>query len=106
MSIDFSHLDAWAVKFAGVLGAAVSMRFIQGTFTQRFLSAVSGAIVSYYVSPHLATKISTPEGLTGFVVGLFGMAIASRVWEFVQETPIGALWAAATDRIRGGKPDA
>lgn len=105
MNLDFAHLDAWGVKLAGVAGALVSMKFLSGTLSQRLTSAASGVLLSYYAAPTLSHKIAMPEGLAGFLLGLFGMAIVSRAWEFVQDTPIATIWAAAIDRIRGRKGD-
>lgn len=96
-------IDVVAAKLAGVAGAFVSMRYLQGTWPARLSMAGGGSLISYYAAPHLASVTSMPEGLTGFLLGLFGMAIASRAWEWVQQAPVGALWQAVIDRIRGSK---
>ncbi|NYE26112.1 hypothetical protein [Pigmentiphaga litoralis] len=44
-----------------------------------------------------------PEGLTGFLLGVFGMAIVSRGWEALQTVPVAAIWQAVIDRISGRK---
>lgn len=95
------NIDAWAAKLAGVAGAVVSMRYLQGSWPARASMAASGSLISYYGAPHLAQITGMPEGLTGFLLGLFGMAVVSRAWEWVQSAPIGALWQAVIDRIRG-----
>ncbi len=84
--------DAWAVKLAGLVGAVVSMQFLQGSWPARVNLALSGAAISYFAAPYLSAKIGLPEGLTGFLLGLFGMAVASRVWEWIQTTPVAELW--------------
>lgn len=99
--IDMNNLDTVAVKLAGVAGALVSMRFLQGSWPARLSMAASGALISYYAAPHLSTQLGIPEGLTGFLVGFFGMAVVSRAWEAVQAFPITAIWQAVIDRIRG-----
>jgi len=99
--IDMHNIDTIAVKLAGVAGALVSMRFLQGSLPVRLSMAASGALISYYASPHLAQVLGIPEGLTGFLVGVFGMAVVSRAWEAVQAFPTQALWQAVIDRIRG-----
>lgn len=98
---DINNIDAVAVKLAGVAGALVSMRFLQGSWPARLSMAASGAVISYYAAPHLATQLGIPEGLTGFMVGFFGMAVVSKGWEVVQAFPIGLVWQAVIDRIRG-----
>lgn len=92
---------AAATKLAGVAGAVVSMRYLQGSWPARMSMAASGSLISYYGAPHLAQLTSMPEGLTGFLLGLFGMAVVSRAWEWVQLAPILPLWQAVIDRIRG-----
>lgn len=87
MNIEFDAGE-WAAKLAGVAGAFVSMRFLQGTRGERLMMAVSGAMLSFYAAPFAAHKLGMPEGLAGFLLGMFGMAIASRVWEWIKTTPL------------------
>ncbi len=98
---DMQNFDTVAVKLAGVVGAMVSMRFINGTWPERLSLAASGAVLAYFASPWLAERLSLPEGLTGFLVGFFGMAVASKAWETIQAFPMAAVWQAVIDRIRG-----
>ncbi|GGX11068.1 hypothetical protein GCM10007242_16380 [Pigmentiphaga litoralis] len=95
------NIDGLAVKLAGVAGALVSMRYLQGSLLARISMAASGSLVSYYAAPHVAHLTGMPEGLTGFLLGVFGMAIVSRAWEGVQAVPIALMWQAVIDRIRG-----
>lgn len=77
------------------------MRFLQGSRTAKASMAATGAILAYYGSPYLSLALGIPEGLAGFLTGMFGMAIVSRAWEAVQAAPIAALWQALIDRVRG-----
>lgn len=99
-------IDAWLAKLAGVAGAALSMRFVAGTWQERLTMAVGGAVVSYYAAPWVSAKIGLPEGLSGFLLGLMGMAVISKAYEAIQAIPIAEAWAAliaaARDRL-GGK---
>lgn len=97
--MDFSF-DGIAVKLAGVAGAVVSMRFLQGTFIERAALAAGGAALSYYASPHVSFKTGLPEGLAGFLIGMFGMAVLSKIWEWIQNTPVGAVWQVAIDALK------
>lgn len=99
--MNIQDFDAFAAKFAGVLGAAVSMRYLQGSWMARISMAASGSLGAYYAAPYLSEVLGIPEGLMGFLVGMFGMAIVSRAWEAVQAAPISALWQAVIDRVRG-----
>lgn len=97
---NLSDIDVIAAKLAGVAGALVSMRFLQGTWPQRISTAVCGALISFYAAPYVASRVGIPEGLSGFLMGLFGMAIASRLWEWVQTTPLAGVWQIALDWLR------
>ncbi|WP_286899873.1 hypothetical protein [Achromobacter sp. UBA2119] len=99
--MNIQDFDAFAAKFAGLLGAAVSMRYLQGSWPARLSMALSGSAVAYYSAPYLSLMLGIPEGLAGFLTGMFGMAIVSRAWEAVQAAPVGALWQAVIDRVRG-----
>jgi len=68
--------DVSIAKLAsGVAGALVSMRFLQGTWPEKLT-----------MTTPLAEWLSTPraEGLVGFLVGLFGMALVSKGYEVIQ----------------------
>jgi hypothetical protein len=91
MNLQDINADVWAAKLAGAL---VSMRFLQGSWPERALTALAGAVLSYYTTDWLAAKVGLPLGLTGFLLGLFGMAVMSRAWEWVQATPVARIWDA------------
>jgi len=76
----------WILRFAGVAGALVSMKFVSGTLFERFLMFIGGAFFSYYATEWVAAWLALPHGLTGFLLGVFGMSVLSRVWEWVQST--------------------
>ena len=93
-------IDAWLAKGAGVAGAALSLRFVAGTWPERLTMAVGGAVVSYYAAPWVSAKIGLPEGLAGFLLGLFGMALISKIWEAIQQTPIAEAWTALISAVK------
>ena len=78
--------DIWMAKLSGVVGSLVSLRFIAGTWPERFTMALGGSALSLYSSTYVAERTGLPEGLSGFLLGLFGMAIAAKVWEAIQAT--------------------
>ena len=71
---------------SGVAGALVSMRFLQGTWPEKITMAIGGAALSYYATGSVASWLSmqTAEGLVGFLIGLFGMAIVAKGYEVIQ----------------------
>lgn len=87
-----TNIDVWLAKLAGVAGALVSMRFLRGTWPERLSSAITGAVLSYYMTDWMADKVGLPLGLSGFLLGLFGMAVVSRAEEWVQTAPVAAIW--------------
>lgn len=92
MTFDF---DLLATKLAGIVGAILaSLAFIKGTWPERIAMAVGGSIVSLYATPWMAAKTGLPDGLSGFLLGLFGMAICAKVWETIQQVPIAEAWKA------------
>ncbi len=88
---DVSNLDQWLTKLAGVAGAAVSLRFIQGTWPERIVMALGGALLSLYAAPWASSVSGLPEGLTGFLTGLLGMALLARVYEGFQALPVAEI---------------
>lgn len=92
--------DAWLAKLAGVAGAAASLAFLKGSWSERLTMALGGSIVSYYASPWMAGVTGLPAGLCGFLLGLFGMAVCAKVWEAIQATPISEAWTALIDAAR------
>lgn len=95
-----AEIDAWLTKLAGVAGAMASLVWIRGPWPERVMMAVGGALVSYYASPWAAARTNMPEGLSGFLLGLFGMAVCAKVWEVVQSLPIAEVWQALIDALK------
>jgi pilus assembly protein TadC len=92
--------DVYITKLAGFAGACASLTFVKGSWLERISMAVGGAIVSLYSTPWAAGKTGLPEGLSGFLLGLFGMAICAKIWETIQATPIAELWKSALDVLK------
>lgn len=76
---------------AGIAGAVVSLRFVHGTFLERISMCIGGAALSYYATTPVAAWVGAPdaEGLVGFLIGLFGMAVMAKVYESIQATSAG-----------------
>lgn len=81
-------IDILATKLSGVIGAVVSMRFLNGSLKEKLSSALAGAVTSYYSAAWVAIRLGMPESLAGFLIGLFGMAVCSRIWVWVQSTSL------------------
>lgn len=71
---------------SGVAGSIVSLKFVQGTWIERALMCVGGASLSFYGTTPVYSwvQLTDAEGLIGFMIGLFGMAIVAKCYEVVQ----------------------
>jgi hypothetical protein len=67
------------------IGALVSLRFlkIEGTFN-KIVTTLGGIAASYYATDPVASWLTAPQGLIGFGLGLFGMAIIAKGFEIVE----------------------
>lgn len=97
---DLSSADLSPAKLAAsVLGAFVSLKFVQGTLAERGMMFIGGAALSYYSTGPLVAWIGGAglDGLVGFFSGLLGMTIVSKLYEIIQlmdAKQIGAdIWA-------------
>lgn len=94
-----TDVDVIIAKLSGVAGACLSLAYMKGPPVERITNAIGGAIVSLYTSGWLSTKTGMPEGLTGFLMGLFGMAICAKVWDLIQITPLSEVWERILKRV-------
>lgn len=86
------HIDPNLAKHAaGPLGALSAMFFMKGPWLQRLSMLVPGAALSFYASGPLASYAHMPEGLAGFLLGLFGMAAVGKVFETWETLQFGDL---------------
>lgn len=73
----------------GAIGAVVALRWIAGSPLQRMASVIGGTASSYYGGQHVAAGLGVNQGLAGFLVGLFGMAVANKIFEALAALDIG-----------------
>lgn len=90
--MQWADFETWGLRLSGVVGALVSMKFVKGTFRERVIMAIGGAAFSFYATDFIVGKLSLPPGLAGFLLGLFGMSILSRLWEWLQTSDV-LTWA-------------
>lgn len=84
-------IDPGLIKQAtpGVLGSGAAMLFLKGPWAQRLAMVVPGAALSYYAASLVAKATNMPEGLAGFLVGLFGMAAVAKLFETWEKLELG-----------------
>ena len=82
----YLHEGIVAKFLVGLTGSLVSLKFIQGPWTERALLCFGGAVLSYHATPIVTAYFHAPaaEGLFGFLLGLFGMAISAKAYEGIQ----------------------
>lgn len=61
----------------------MALRWIAGTPIQRFTSFFGGGAGAYYGTPYMQSTMGTDSGLTGFLLGLFGMALVSKLFDAI-----------------------
>lgn len=95
----------WAKLAAAVPGALISMLKWPGTLLEKLSMCAAGIAISYFASDYVARVSGVPPGLTGFLLGLFGMMIVGRAWETIETLPITKMAGDAWDALirRGGK---
>lgn len=83
-----TQMDPSIVKLiASTLGALASLRFLKGlAWPEKVAMTVGGIALSYFGATPIATRVNMldAEGLVGFLLGLFGMAIVARLYEAIQ----------------------
>jgi hypothetical protein len=82
-----SFQDIGVIKIiSGVAGSFVSLRFIQGSWIEKLIMSIGGSCLSYFATTPIAVwlNVVNAEGLVGFLIGLFGMSIAAKVYEVIQ----------------------
>lgn len=99
--------DATLLKLLpGVVGSFISLGFIQRSWPERLVMAVGGAALSYW-GTEWATGflgMQKAEGLVGFLIGLFGMAVVAKLYEVIAAIDAPGLWLELKKRFLGGSP--
>lgn len=105
---DTNLSDAWVQKIAAsVLGAAVSLRFIQGALIERGLMFIGAVACSFYGTDLVAAylKMQDAKGLVGLLLGLYTMPVVAKVYEaiaLVDTKKLSEVVLARLKRVLGG----
>ena len=88
--MQMSDIPPEAAKVApGAIGSVVALRWLNGTPLQKVAAVIGGSSGSYYGSEWLASVMGTPSGLTSWLIGLFAMAAAHKVFEWLSGLNVG-----------------
>jgi hypothetical protein len=101
--MNFNDPDiGWSKLLPATAGTLISMRFVKGTKWERATMALGGIALSYYGTSPAAAYVGmhNAEGLLGFVIGMFGMSLAAKVYETIGAIDAKQLAADIAGRFR------
>ncbi len=100
----------FSATFAGLVGALISLRFIQGlTWYLALASTLSGAAAASYLTPMVVVAVQAGPGMENaiaFVIGLIGMNVIAGIVKlsvFFATNPVDAI-ATAFRLLKLGGP--
>jgi hypothetical protein len=88
---------------SGFLGSLVSLRFLKGeSWLGKATLVCGGAALAYFAAPALGRLLHMDDalGLTGFMLGLFGMAVATKLYEVIQGFNAAEVAAVITNWVK------
>lgn len=65
----------------GIVGSIGALLWIRGTWPRKIAMMGLGSAASYYGGPHVATLLNMDPGLSGFMIGLFGMSVVDSLFK-------------------------
>lgn len=75
----------------GLISSFVALRWIAGSAWNLILAVVGGAAIAYYCGPFISALSGWPLPAVRVLLGLFGMAVAARVFEAIAAVPIARI---------------
>ena len=69
---------------SGMAGSILALIFLKPPVAQLIIYLIGGGLTSYYITPALADSLGAPLSTTGFIVGLFGMAIIAKIFHLIE----------------------
>lgn len=91
MSPDFDP-STLAKHAAGPAGAVTAMLFMRGMdWKHRIAMVIAGSIMAFYGAPLIHHWTGGNEGLSGWLVGLFGMALVAKIFDTWEALELGPL---------------
>ena len=78
-----------AMIVAGILGAAVSLKFVSPSLSpwEKVTTVVSGAILAHFLTYPTINyfKLNTYQETVGFLIGLFGLSLCAAMLEAIKK---------------------
>lgn len=66
---------------AGPAGSAIALLWLKTTWYRGLSMFAAGAALSYYAAPNVSSWLNLSESFTGFLLGLFGIAIVDKLFD-------------------------
>lgn len=88
----------------GVFGSLVSMLWLKDTWPRKTATFLAGAVLSRYGTGTVSNWAGLDGGFTGFLMGLFGMALVSMAFEWLQRSNPGSLFTEWLRKVLGLPP--
>lgn len=88
----------------GAVGSFVSMLWIKETWPRKSVMFLAGAAMSHYGSPTVSKWSGLDPGFTGFLVGLFGMAIVAKIFDIWRGFELGSIFTEWVRKMLGLPP--
>lgn len=106
MPMDDQTTKNFLEALPGIVGSLIALPFLKGTWPMRVSMAVGGALLSYYGTATAVTLLKAPdaEGLVGFLIGLFGMAIVAKLYELINSIDTKVMFLMVVDWLKGWLP--
>lgn len=86
----------------GAAGSLVALPFLQGPWMVRVAMVFGGSALSFYGTKPVASwmQVGNSDGLIGFLIGLFGMALVAKTHELIAAFNVSEIGVALKDWIR------
>lgn len=100
MTMNFTELPPEVGRAApGFLGSALAWRWLAGSWKQKLGMVAAGVALSWYAGQPMSRWLQLDVALTGFLLGLFGMACVDKVFAVINAVDAPAIAAAAKDKL-------
>lgn len=70
----------------GVIGAAGALLWIHAPWPRKLAMFALGATLAYVAADYVAAQFNMPNGLSGFILGLFGMSVVDAIFKAPMST--------------------
>lgn len=85
----------------GVVGSFVSLLFAHGPWPRKVAMFMAGAACARFGTSAASSWAGLDAGFTGFLLGLFGMAVIAKTFETWQAFELGSLLRDALRKLLG-----